>query len=923
MEYPDDRADGAAIPATIGRFEITGVVGRGGFGVVLAGRDPTLARTVAIKLIPERLTSVEGRARFEREARGMARLGHPNVVTVFEVGEVDGHPFIAMELVDGQTLRAWQTAAPRPWRVVVSIYIEAGRGLAAAHDAGLVHRDFKPDNVLLGADLRPRVSDFGLVSDHAPAEPDSEQALSNNRWVGTPPYMSREQWRGDRVGPPADQFAFCVSLWEALFGERPFLGETAMEMRDEICAGRHQPPPSNHSVPRALVRVIERGFAPNGAGRWPSMHALIAELQRFVRAPQRLLIASGVAVTALATTVAVIALRGQSSPEDSCPLPVARATSVWGVDGRDGLLAKIRSTDPTHAEAHIAAIVRTLDPFVDEWQRGQVETCRATTSATDTLVLQREACLDERLAFGTGLVQRLRDAATIADLDKVIPALADLPTPSSCADARTLASFTMPPSPQGRSEAAAIAEATRTLELDRLSGKMEGLRQRGIRVLERARALDHAPTTARALFAVAHVASDFTSSSSATALMRELTVVAARAPDDDAAAWAWCNLLRLTAFDEGKTSEALAMLPAAEAAVIRAGDPVKLRVLYLLQTAEVYSEVDRIPDALRAIDDAHQRLIRAGADAVSSPLHDRIGEVEETRGHTLARAGNYEKAIEAFTKSRRVIEETYGVGHPKIAYSYINSGVCYRNLGRPEDALAAYAEALKIRRARLGPSPALAWAISVHAEAALQTKHPEKLVDQAEEAYAMGLQFMSKNDPQLITITLGSAVVFEAAGNVDRARDMYSSAIEIGERSGAHNVNVPISLLNRGNIARTKGDCRAALVDFERSLALFTEYRGARDYYNLYALRAVATCELVLGKPEDALRHLDTALALTAPPRAASELIAIRYLHGAALIRTARDRARGAREMATARADAAKSGPDELAELDKLLPRGR
>jgi eukaryotic-like serine/threonine-protein kinase len=922
MEYAEDSGSASGIPATIGRFEITGVLGRGGGGVVLAGRDPTLARTVAIKLIPERIISEAGRARFEREARGMAKLGHPNVVTVFEVGEIDGHPFIAMELVDGQTLRAWQTAATRPWRVVVSIYIEAGRGLAAAHDAGLVHRDFKPDNVLIGADLRPRVSDFGLVSEHVPAEPASEAAASEH-WVGTPPYMSREQWRGDRVGPPADQFAFCVSLWEALFGERPFAGETEAEVRDEICESRHRAPPSGHAVPRALVRVLERGLAPEVSDRWPSMHALIAELQRFVRAPNRLLIAGGLAVTALATTVAVIALRGQPALEDSCPLPVARATTVWGAGGREALLAKVRGLDPAQADAHVAAIVRTLDPFVDQWQRSQVEACRATTSPSDPLVLQREACLDERLAFGTGLVQRLRDATTGAELDKVIPALAQLPTPTSCADARTLASFTMPPSPQARTEAAAIAEATRTLELDRLSGKMTGLRERGTALLARARTLDHAPTTARALFTVAHVEADFTSSSSAAALMRELTVVAARAPDDEAAAWAWCNLLRLTSFDEGKTAEALAMLPAAEAAVIRAGDPVELRALFLQQTAEVYMDVERIPDALRALDDARQRLIRAGADAVTSPLHDRIADVEETRGHALSRANQCEKAIEAYTEARRVTEEAYGVGHPLIAYFYINIGVCYRNLGRPEDALAAYATAVKIRRARLGPSPALAWALSVHADAALQTKHPEKLVDEAEEAYAMGLQVMSKDDPQLITITLGAAVVFEAAGNIDRARDMYSSAIEIGERSGAHNVNVPISLLNRGNLARTKGDCRAALVDFERSLALFTEYRGASDYYNLYALRAVATCELVLGKPADALRHLEMALALEAPPRVASELIAIRYLHGTALIRTARDRARGAREIADARAAAVKAGFEELAELDKLLSTSR
>lgn len=174
ITYSDESGEGFQPPATIGRFEVTGVLGRGGSGVVLAGRDPALGRTVAIKLIPEKL-SAAGRERFEREARAMAKLGHPNVVAVFEVGEVDGHPFIAMELVDGQTLRSWQATRPK-WRTVVAVYVDAARGLAAAHAAGLVHRDFKPDNVLIGADLRPRVSDFGLVS-----EPDREPTGATTR----------------------------------------------------------------------------------------------------------------------------------------------------------------------------------------------------------------------------------------------------------------------------------------------------------------------------------------------------------------------------------------------------------------------------------------------------------------------------------------------------------------------------------------------------------------------------------------------------------------------------------------------------------------------------------------------------------------------------------------------------------------------
>jgi len=923
VEFPADPPGTLPPPATIGRFEITGVLGRGGMGIVLAGRDPALDRAVAIKLIPERFGPGDSaaRTRFEREARGMAKLSHPNVVAVYEVGEVDDHPFIAMELVAGQTLRAWQAPPPKPWRVVLPIYVAAARGLAAAHDAGLVHRDFKPDNVLLGADLRPRVSDFGLVSGEGvaggAARPDGTRptVTRDDRWIGTPPYMPREQWLGEAVGPAVDQFAFCVSLWEAIFGQRPFAGDTASELCAAICDGKRQPPPDGIAVSTALVRVLERGLSVEAADRWPSMHAVIAELERCLRAPRRAVIAGGVGGGAIAAVVAVVALRGQP-PEDPCPPPVERTATLWGTLGRDGVLAKLRATDPANGDERAAVVARTLDAFGARWEAGQVEACRAGGAAPNSLALQRAACLDDRLAFATGVVERLAAATTGPALDTLLPALGNLPSPASCADAHTLASFAMPPDPAARSEAAALNDEARAIELDRLAGKMVGLDTRGTALLSRARALDHAPTLTRALQAVSHVASDRNDTTTTATLLRELTAVAARAPDDDAASFAWCNLIKITAFDHGKPAEALAMLPAAEAAVLRAGDPVDRRVLYLETVSNVYQEVDRLPEALAVLDDARRRLTAAGADAVTSPLHDLVGEIETTRGHALLRAGQYEKAIEAFTAGKRATEEAYGVGHPLIAYTYLNIGVCYRNLGRLDDAIAANAKAVEIRRARLGPSPGLAWALSAHADSVRQRGRAKDVVDEAEEAYAMSRKLMAADDPELITVTLGAAVVFEDAGNLARARDMYDAVIELGQRSGVRSVNIPITLLNRGNLARKKGDCRAALPDYERALALFTEYRGAADYYNIYALRAVGHCELILGRPADALRHLDTALAIKSPPpRVASELLAVHFLHGTALVRT--QRPGGRQEIAKARADA---DPDEVRELDGLLP---
>src|SRR3954469_19947733 len=209
-----------------------GLLGRGGMGVVLSAYDPLLDRRVALKLLrPGAFPGVseqEGRARLQREAQAMARLAHPNVVAVHDVGTVGEQLFIAMEYVDGQTLTAWRSSAERDWRAIVLMYLGAGSGLQAAHAAGMVHRDFKPDNVLIGSDGRPRVGDFGLVSVTRASEGAATTEAGTTRHgaiMGTPGYMSPEQVRGEPSDAQSDQFSFCVALYEALYGQRPFAAE--------------------------------------------------------------------------------------------------------------------------------------------------------------------------------------------------------------------------------------------------------------------------------------------------------------------------------------------------------------------------------------------------------------------------------------------------------------------------------------------------------------------------------------------------------------------------------------------------------------------------------------------------------------------------------------------------------------------------
>jgi serine/threonine protein kinase/tetratricopeptide (TPR) repeat protein len=269
----------------LGRYVVLEVLGRGGMGTVYAARDPGLDRNVAVKLLH---ASVE-QQRLVREAKALAKLAHPNVVAVYDVGAFERRTFIAMELVDGWTVRDWLGATSRSWRDIVEVFVDSARGLAAAHEAGLVHRDFKPDNVLVGKDGRARVLDFGLVSEaHAPDElaaARDEPILDDFRLtqsgvvMGTPAYMAPEQYRSEPADARSDQFAFAVALWESLFGERPFRGTTFAGLMISVTRGELTEPAQPARAPRWLHRVLKRALSVDPMARYPSMEALLLDLK--------------------------------------------------------------------------------------------------------------------------------------------------------------------------------------------------------------------------------------------------------------------------------------------------------------------------------------------------------------------------------------------------------------------------------------------------------------------------------------------------------------------------------------------------------------------------------------------------------------------------------------------------------------------
>jgi serine/threonine protein kinase len=294
---PTVAAENAAAPGRIGRYTVLGPIGQGGMGIVVRALDPQLRREVAIKLLrPGRGgLAEEMQARMLREARAMAALSHPNVVPIYDIGEHDGGLYIAMQFLAGANMSGWLRREKPPWRRVLGVFRAAGRGLAAAHTAGLVHRDFKPANVIVGDDGRVRVVDFGLARAFDEAvdddgDDDDGHGLGGitrpGIMVGTPAYMAPEQFSGALADARADQYGFCVAFYEALYGRLPFTHDGMRALVAAKRAGRVSPPPKDTDVPSALWSVVSRGLQADPTKRFAGMPDLLRELRRISEASE-------------------------------------------------------------------------------------------------------------------------------------------------------------------------------------------------------------------------------------------------------------------------------------------------------------------------------------------------------------------------------------------------------------------------------------------------------------------------------------------------------------------------------------------------------------------------------------------------------------------------------------------------------------
>ena len=694
------------VGATVGRYHLRERLGEGGMGVVYAAYDPGLDREVAVKVLRPGVgdDADEPHLRLQREARVMARLSHPNVMPVHDVGYAAGSIFVAMELVRGGTLTAW-LETPRPPDEILARFVAAGRGLAAAHDAGFVHRDFKPSNVMVGEGGRVLVTDFGLaralgddraaVAAEVDAAPLDVTLTRDNAIVGTPAYMAPEQHRGGAVDARADQFSFCVALWHALYGAPPFAGASWRELAAAVTEGRLVEPPPTAAVPPRVRAALTRGLAADPAARWPSMHALLDALAP-PRSRRIAWIAGAAGLAAIA--VVAIALGGGDDAGDPCAAEDDRFAGVWDAEARAAVERAFAATNLPYAAAAFDEVARQLDARQDAWVAMRHDSCVATRvrrEQSDAAMDLRGACLDRALGEIDAFVDVLRgaDAKVVETAPGRAATVGDV---AACADVAALQRRAAP-APEVAAEVRAL-EA----ELARVRAAIAAQRDGAVAgevdaLLARARDTLYAPVHAEALAVAASVAQLAERPAEAEPLL-EQAVLAAEAGGDD-----------VQRFDlEVRLVDVVGYLLEREADGRRHAE----RAEALRRRLGAAPERDaRLALALSRLEWTHGRYDAARDQAARAiELLERIGP----GGYDLARAlhmlsivhddrNDPEAGLPIARRALEVAEDAVGADHPLVGRVVMTVGNHLRRLDRLDDAEAAYRRALAIYERTSGP----------------------------------------------------------------------------------------------------------------------------------------------------------------------------------------------------------------------------
>jgi tetratricopeptide (TPR) repeat protein/predicted Ser/Thr protein kinase len=565
----------------VGRFTVLEYLGAGAMGIVYAAYDPQLDRKVALKVLSRRFAARRsGDVVLHREAQAMAKLSHPNVAVVHDIGVHDGVIFIAMEFVPGVTLQAWLSQRPRAWSEIVEVFSQAGRGLAAAHAAGLVHRDFKPSNAMI-ADGRVRVLDFGLCCSPSEAGPEV---------VGTPAYMPPEQFLGEPIGPASDQFSFCASLYQALYGQYPFAGESPEELCAAITGGELRSPPRAARVPAWVGAAVVRGLQHDPRARFATMEELLRALDHR-RARARMSLIATVACVVVSGVGGYLSAGGAEPA--ACSGGADEIAEVWN-EQRRGEIAGVFAGLPGELGRELGPRVdRELDGHARRWQAEHRHACEARRRGenSDALLDRRMACLERSKTALDEAVRVLADADRDVAL-RSLQVVRGLPSPSRCADLEALADAPAPPSdPRLRTARELLRvnlERIRTLHDAGRSAQAVALADTTV---AGAREQGDPPTLAEALLRRARLTLNFSHEQDPVdkdALLTEALRSALASRSDELAVEALILRMYLRGRTTGQLPRALDDLTLADALLSRVRAPGRLRGLLLNNAGSVY-----------------------------------------------------------------------------------------------------------------------------------------------------------------------------------------------------------------------------------------------------------------------------------------------------------------------------------------------
>jgi eukaryotic-like serine/threonine-protein kinase len=927
----------------VGRYTILRKLGSGGMGVVHAAYDPRLDRQVALKLLnhaPDGATEGGSEApaqrRLLREAQAMARLAHPNVVTVHEVDTHGDQVFMAMEYVDGQTLSQWmKDEGVRPWQEVRRIFVEAGRGLAAAHAAGLIHRDFKPDNVMLGKDGRVRVMDFGLaraaggpeetarapvpgVDPGSDSRPLSEKVTRTGATLGTPAYMSPEQHLGLAADERSDQFSFAVALYQGLYGERPFPGKTAGQLAFSVTQGEMCSPPANIDVPGWLHGTVLRALAVKPEERWPTMESLLEALQRDATSGRRRILLYAIVGSVVVGAAGVTLVRSGDAAV-TCDEARQSLVGVWDAERKQALRQAFEASDSPAASGSLESTVDLLDAYAEAWTRQRVAACEATHVAhvqSPALLDLRTACLERRRHELDALVEVLVEAQT-PTIERSVQAAAGLSPVQACADLDgLLAQVPLPDDERTRTAVEALRQRLSRAKALEVAGQFEASLDIATPTVQSARELGYRPVEAEAGlrlgWALARAGRYPEAEEALVAAYR-----AARAGGDHpTAAEIQAMLTWLVGEAMNRHQEGLRWGLDAMADVEHLGRGSLIHAQLLTNLGSVFTRLSKFEEAAE-----HHRQALAIYDASFEKNHPRTAAVLNNLAIAELEGGHTAAAVQTHRSALEMRERLHGENHPDVATSLNNLGNALRRMGKVQEALRAQERALEIREKSLGADhPRVAGSLGSLAIAYAEAGRLDEALEKFREATRRFENAHGENHIEVASSLSNLAQALTMAGQLDEAMETQERALQIRSKTvGPKHPATADSHASIGEILATQGKVAEALGHYEKALAI-VETSLSEDHPRLAtALIRVASTKTELGRPREALQDLERALEIVeskeGDPRQVAE---VKFHLADALWQAGRDRHRARALAAQSEAIYADQGPGSKQALETV-----